>query len=217
MLLFSSLRQWSRYNVVVFAHFVTGTHLFASSYQVKRNSSDCRLELLIKKTIVHFSYRENGGKGIRAAIVSVVATGSGQQQQKLEQQQQQQQQHTSSNSSDGSASASVVATSAAMWSAISNPLLLINHVMRRSMDFQEGNSSNDVVAATDASIPPSCIVSVERHAEPRTNPHVNLGDTDESTRYTPSTIPQSSSLHVHEKTYYFSNEKVALLGAPDSL
>jgi len=140
--------------------------------------------------------------------VSVVATGSGQQQQQKLEQQQQQQQQISSNSSDGSASASVVATSAAMWSAISNPLLLINHVMRRSMDFQEGNSSNDVVAATDVSIPASCIVSVERHAEPRTNPHVNLRDTDESTRYTPSTITPSSSLHVHEKLIIFQMRKL---------
>jgi hypothetical protein len=73
-----------------------------------------------------------------------------------------------------------------MWTAISNPLLLISHVLRRSMDLQQSSGANDEMSGTaecdgqeqmgdddlDAeslahNMSACCeYVSVERHAEP---------------------------------------------------
>ena len=78
-----------------------------------------------------FVYRENGGKGVRA----------GHHQHQELQQQQSVVQSTSSGS--GSGSMAPATASVAMWTAISNPLLLISHVLRRSMDLQQSSGVND--------------------------------------------------------------------------
>lgn len=87
-----------------------------------------------------------------------------------------------STSSAGSGS-TAPATSVAMWTAISNPLLLISHVLKRSMDLQQAatEEANPVEPARSPSLSalPSptdgvkttvdvCCeyVSVERHEEP---------------------------------------------------
>lgn len=124
-----------------------------------------------------FVYRENGGKGVRA----------GHHQHQELQQQQSVVQSTSSGS--GSGSMAPATASVAMWTAISNPLLLISHVLRRSMDLQQSSGVNDESmtvesdetshrqqeqAADDmddnieaANINSCCeYVSIEQHAEP---------------------------------------------------
>lgn len=120
--------------------------------------------------------RENGGKGVRA----------GHHQHQELQQQQSVVQSTSSGS--GSGSTAPATASVAMWTAISNPLLLISHVLRRSMDLQQSSGANDEMSGTaecdgqeqeqmddddlDAeslahNMSACCeYVSVERHAEP---------------------------------------------------
>ena len=140
--------------------------------------------------------RENGGKGVRATA------GHGQQQQ---QQQSttviavsaadgsegagsggamQQQQSTPASTSSGGSGSTAPATSVAMWTAISNPLLLISHVLKRSMDLQQAGASEmnviDIEPPQSASPSPPPLpspppsdaavfceyVCVEQHAEP---------------------------------------------------
>lgn len=122
--------------------------------------------------------KENGGKGVR----------SGHHQELQQQQSVAQSTSSGSGSGSGSGSTAPATASVAMWTAISNPLLLISHVLRRSMDLQptgaannestavecdEASSRQQAVDADDNDDNPSkgvhaCCecVSVERHAEP---------------------------------------------------
>ncbi|XP_057377524.1 uncharacterized protein LOC130699234 [Daphnia carinata] len=114
--------------------------------------------------------KENGGKGVRSGH-----------HQELQQQQSVAQ---STSSGSGSGSTAPATTSVAMWTAISNPLLLISHVLKRSMDLQPTgaatNNESMMVQCDETSsaqqaaddnpsrgVNACCeCVSVERHAEP---------------------------------------------------
>ncbi|KAI9555104.1 gamma-aminobutyric acid B receptor [Daphnia sinensis] len=115
--------------------------------------------------------KENGGKGVRSGH-----------HQELQQQQSVAQ---STSSGSGSGSTAPATASVAMWTAISNPLLLISHVLRRSMDLQPTGAANNesmtlecdeassqrqqpVDADPSKGVGSACCecVSVERHAEP---------------------------------------------------
>lgn len=118
--------------------------------------------------------RENGGKGVRSGH-----------HQELQQQQSVVQ---STSSGSGSGSTAPATASVAMWTAISNPLLLISHVLRRSMDLQptgatnnksmmdgcemassqrQAADDNDVNDSESKVVNAGCeCVSIERHAEP---------------------------------------------------
>jgi len=51
-----------------------------------------------------------------------------------------------------------------MWTAISNPLLLISQVLRKSMELQESEPKNTTSTATTR----HCELTIEQHAAPET-------------------------------------------------